>query len=78
VWASLAAHAAAHGWPLQVASLDCTAARATCGGRGVRGYPTLQFIVGNRTHTHTGPRTLAQLTRFAGIIGVFHIDNVSS
>jgi len=47
-----------------VAKVDCTVETATCGGQGIRGYPTIKYFSKGQTHDYSGQRTKEAFTTF--------------
>jgi len=47
-----------------VAKVDCTVETVTCGGQGIRGYPTIKFFSKGQPHDYNGQRTIESFTTF--------------
>jgi len=47
-----------------VAKVDCTVETGTCGGQGIRGYPTIKYFSKGQTHDYSGQRTKEAFTTF--------------
>ena len=56
-----------HGNSVNVAKVDCTAndAKDLCGLFGIRGYPSLKLLSGDKVYKFNGARTLDQLVEFS-------------
>jgi len=50
---------------ISVASVDCTVQKNICAKFGIRGYPTIKFVKGDKVYDYSSARTLDAFTAFA-------------
>ncbi|XP_077993162.1 protein disulfide-isomerase TMX3-like [Glandiceps talaboti] len=65
VWSDVGSSLAKSGSSIRVAKIDCTRYSNVADEFGVRGFPTIKFVRGDKVYTHQGARTKEDIIDFA-------------